>query len=158
MNSQHHSNARYINQANVPEKPEPNYCFGIKHYGGNVIYDASYFLESNSDSLCDEVVSVFHKSQCSVGFVSHLFGAELRVLNSKGGKPCGITFRVAPTSRLDANSHEPTSTLTQDFHTRLDNLLRTLVHARPHFIRCVKVLQVNLKLFLSKFFFSRLTT
>lgn len=30
------------------------------------------------------------------------------------------------------------STLTQDFHTRLDNLLRTLVHARPHFVRCIR--------------------
>lgn len=30
------------------------------------------------------------------------------------------------------------STLTQDFHTRLDNLLRTLVHARPHFVRCLR--------------------
>ena len=32
---------------------------------------------------------------------------------------------------------EPVSTLTQDFHTRLDNLLRTLVHAKPHFVRCI---------------------
>ena len=30
------------------------------------------------------------------------------------------------------------STLTQDFHTRLDNLLRTLVHAKPHFVRCIR--------------------
>jgi len=30
------------------------------------------------------------------------------------------------------------STLTQDFHFRLDNLLRTLVHAKPHFIRCIR--------------------
>ncbi|CAG0900551.1 unnamed protein product, partial [Darwinula stevensoni] len=36
------------------------------------------------------------------------------------------------------NGDEPVSTLTQDFHTRLDNLLRTLVHAKPHFIRCVR--------------------
>lgn len=36
------------------------------------------------------------------------------------------------------NGDEPVSTLTQDFHTRLDNLLRSLVHARPHFVRCVK--------------------
>ena len=36
------------------------------------------------------------------------------------------------------NGDEPISTLTQDFHTRLDNLLRTLVHARPHFVRCVR--------------------
>lgn len=39
-------------------------------------------------------------------------------------------------SRL--NGDEPISTLTQDFHTRLDNLLRTLVHARPHFVRCIR--------------------
>lgn len=36
------------------------------------------------------------------------------------------------------NGDEPVSTLTQDFHTRLDNLLRTLVHARPHFVRCLR--------------------
>lgn len=36
------------------------------------------------------------------------------------------------------NGNEPVSTLTQDFHTRLDNLLRSLVHARPHFVRCIK--------------------
>ena len=35
------------------------------------------------------------------------------------------------------NGDEPVSTLTQDFHTRLDNLLRTLVHAKPHFVRCI---------------------
>lgn len=39
-------------------------------------------------------------------------------------------------SRL--NGDEPISTLTQDFHTRLDNLLRTLVHARPYFVRCIR--------------------
>lgn len=36
------------------------------------------------------------------------------------------------------NGDEPVSTLTQDFHTRLDNLLRTLVHAKPHFVRCLR--------------------
>lgn len=36
------------------------------------------------------------------------------------------------------NGDEPVSTLTQDFHTRLDNLLRSLVHAKPHFVRCIK--------------------
>lgn len=36
------------------------------------------------------------------------------------------------------NGDVPISTLTQDFHTRLDNLLRTLVHARPHFVRCIR--------------------
>jgi dachs protein len=30
------------------------------------------------------------------------------------------------------------STLTQDFHTRIDNLLRTLIHVKPHFVRCIR--------------------
>lgn len=45
-------------------------------------------------------------------------------------------FRV--TINFSLNGDEPISTLTQDFHTRLDNLLRTLVHARPHFVRCIR--------------------
>lgn len=50
-----------------------------------------------------------------------------------------MSFRIAPTSHTDLlNGDEPVSTLTQDFHTRLDNLLRTLVHARPHFVRCIR--------------------
>ena len=45
--------------------------------------------------------------------------------------------RLAPRQLLNG-SDEPVSTLTQDFHTRLDNLLRTLVHAKPHFVRCIR--------------------
>ena len=56
----------------------------------------------------------------------------------------GALFRISPTSashpdhQLLNGSDEPVSTLTQDFHTRLDNLLRTLVHAKPHFVRCIR--------------------
>jgi dachs protein len=50
-----------------------------------------------------------------------------------------VTFRITPTSHSELlNGDEPVSTLTQDFHFRLDNLLRTLVHAKPHFIRCIR--------------------
>ncbi|EDW89595.1 uncharacterized protein LOC6528851 [Drosophila yakuba] len=53
--------------------------------------------------------------------------------------PKTLEFRISPTSHSDLlNGDEPASTLTQDFHTRLDNLLRTLVHARLHFVRCIR--------------------
>ena len=53
--------------------------------------------------------------------------------------PRGVSFRISPTSSSDLlNGDEPVSTLTQDFHTRLDNLLRTLVKSKPHFIRCIR--------------------
>ena len=87
----------------------------------------------------DDLVSIFHKESCSFGFVTHLFGTEIKALYSEDIVPRGITFRISPTSYSDLlNGDEPVSTLTQDFHTRLDNLLRTLVHAKPHFVRCIR--------------------
>jgi len=146
IKTQHQATSRYFEVTprtkDLPTDITPEQLskqFGIKHFVSDVIYDASHFLEANSDQLCDDIISVFHKSVCSFGFVSHLFGAELRLLNSKGVMPRGFKFRVAPTSHLDQNNSQPVSTLTQDFHNRLDNLLRTLVHARPHFVRCIKV-------------------
>lgn len=114
--------------------------FGICHFAGNVIYDAANFLGANKDVLSDDVVAVFHKSSCTFGFATHLFGVELKALYNHEVVPRGLSFRISPTAHTDLqNGNEPVSTLTQDFHTRLDNLLRTLVHARPHFIRCIKV-------------------
>lgn len=71
--------------------------------------------------------------------MTHLFGTEIKALYSEEIVPRGITFRISPTSYSELlNGDEPVSTLTQDFHTRLDNLLRTLVHAKPHFVRCIR--------------------
>ncbi|XP_037074350.1 myosin-I heavy chain-like [Pollicipes pollicipes] len=113
--------------------------FAVQHYAGKVAYSAADFLDTNRDCMPDDLVSVFHKQHCSFGFASHLFGTELKVLYSQEAVPRGVSFRISPTSNADLqNGDEPVSTLTQDFHTRLDNLLRTLVHAKPHFVRCVK--------------------
>ncbi|XP_070501515.1 unconventional myosin-Vb isoform X3 [Chironomus tepperi] len=113
--------------------------FIIRHFYGQVIYDASDFLDTNRDIISDDLVSVFYKHNCQFGFATHLFGAELRALYSHENVPRGTWFRIAPTSHTDLlNGDEPVSTLTQDFHTRLDNLLRTLVMSRPHFVRCIR--------------------
>lgn len=116
--------------------------FIIHHFSGQVIYDASDFLDTNRDIISDDLVSVFHKHNCQFGFATHLFGAELRALYSHENVPRGTWFRIAPTSHTDLLNDgerlEPVSTLTQDFHTRLDNLLRTLVMSRPHFVRCIR--------------------
>lgn len=146
INAQHCTSGRYF-EASSRSKSLPSHisseqlsrCFGVRHFVSDVVYDTSHFIEANSDKLCDDIISVFQKSICTFGFVSHLFGGELRLLLSKKVFPCGLKFRVAPTSNLDQNNSSPASTLTQDFHNRLDNLLRTLVHARPHFVRCLKV-------------------
>lgn len=113
--------------------------FSIRHFAGRVEYDATDFLDTNRDVVSDDLVSVFYKHTCNFGFATHLFGSELKALYAVENVPRGLSFRIAPTSHTDLlNGDEPVSTLTQDFHTRLDNLLRTLVHARPHFVRCIR--------------------
>ena len=113
--------------------------FGIQHFAGRVTYDASDFIDTNKDVVPDDIISVFHKHSCNFGFATHLFGSELKALYAHETVPRGVYFRISPTWHTDlVNGDEPVSSLTQDFHTRLDNLLRTLVHARPHFVRCVR--------------------
>ncbi|XP_054159659.1 uncharacterized protein LOC128957868 [Oppia nitens] len=145
IKAQHLSNSRYFevpinrDKSTADQLQQMSRQFGIRHYAGNVTYNTINFLESNSDRLSDDVISIFHKSLCTFGFVSHLFGVELKLLYNKETVPRGLNFRIAPTAHVDIqNGFNPVTTLTQDFHTRLDNLLRTLVHARPHFIRCIK--------------------
>lgn len=109
--------------------------FAVRHYAGEVAYDAAEFLDANRDAVPDELLAAFDTRTCEFGFATHLFGAELKALAAHGG-PAGAAFRASPTAA--ALEAAPSSTLTQDFHTRLDNLLRTLVHARPHFVRCLR--------------------
>ncbi|XP_076752270.1 unconventional myosin-IXb-like dachs isoform X2 [Xylocopa sonorina] len=138
----------YVAKVKVQHKQNPRLfeprtvdcrSFGIQHFAGRVTYDASDFLDTNKDVVPDDLVAVFYKHTCSFGFATHLFGSELKALYASDTVPRGVSFRISPTSHTDLlNGDEPISTLTQDFHTRLDNLLRTLVHARPHFVRCIR--------------------
>ncbi|GIY51471.1 myosin-51 [Caerostris extrusa] len=132
--AQHHNSPRFYEQKNADSR-----IFGIRHFAGRVPYDTTNFLDTNRDVVPDDIVCVFHKTICNFGFATHLFGSELKALYSQETVPRGVSFRISPTAHSDLlNGDEPVSTLTQDFHSRLDNLLRTLVHAKPHFIRCIK--------------------
>eukprot|EP00095_Tigriopus_kingsejongensis_P002709 maker-scaffold809_size94238-snap-gene-0.26 protein:Tk02709 transcript:maker-scaffold809_size94238-snap-gene-0.26-mRNA-1 annotation:"myosin-i heavy chain" len=142
----------YVQKVKVQHKDnqklfQPKHCdinrtFGIIHYTGQVVYDTSDFLDTNRDVIPDDLVSIFSRGSCNFGFATHLFGNEIKAMCSQGGgeiAPRGVSFRISPTSHPELlNGDEPVSTLTQDFHTRLDNLLRTLVHAKPHFVRCLR--------------------
>ncbi|XP_055682418.1 unconventional myosin-IXb isoform X2 [Lutzomyia longipalpis] len=133
---QHRNSTRLETKVSEPHDPR---TFAIRHFAGRVEYDASDFLDTNRDVVPDDLVAVFYKHTCNFGFATHLFGSELKALYAVDNVPRGLSFRIAPTSHTDLlNGDEPVSTLTQDFHTRLDNLLRTLVHARPHFVRCIR--------------------
>lgn len=117
VKTQHRNNPRLFEPKSVDQK-----CFGIQHFSGRVVYDASDFLgtydgartrcdrvltkyvvfpETNKDVVPDDLVSVFFKQSCSFGFASHLFGSELKALNNAEPIPRGVKFRISPTSYSD---------------------------------------------------------
>ncbi|KAK3104216.1 hypothetical protein FSP39_025375, partial [Pinctada imbricata] len=118
--------------------PKAEVIFGIRHFAGRVIYDASDFMHSNMDVIPDDIVAVFSKQNCNFGFVSHLFSQELKQIDSGNSSgPKGLKHRVLPNS-YENSSDDHHSTLSLDFQHKLDKLLKILLHAKPQFILCLK--------------------
>lgn len=53
--------------------------FAVRHYAGEVVYDAAEFLDANRDTVPDDLLAAFDTRSCEFGFATHLFGAELKV-------------------------------------------------------------------------------
>ena len=63
----------------------------------NQIFERLYYLNStldtNRDTIPDDLICVFAKENCNFGFASHLFGNEIRSLGNGESHPRGATFR-----------------------------------------------------------------
>ncbi|GAB6025930.1 Myosin 10A, isoform D, variant 3 [Chamberlinius hualienensis] len=108
--------------------------FSIRHFAGNVVYDATDFIDTNNDTFPDDVVTVFDKKYCTFEFASCLFSNEVNTLSRN--VPRGKVFRITTTDEGDPLL--PT-TFTNDFQKRLGHLVKTLTHTKPHFIRCLRI-------------------
>ncbi|XP_048762789.2 unconventional myosin-VIIa-like isoform X2 [Ostrea edulis] len=118
--------------------PKTDTIFGIRHFAGRVVYDTNNFLQNNRDILADDVVAVFSKQNCNFGFVSHLFTQENKQhAGDLSSGPQGLKHRILPNSS-DFKLNGARGTLSSDFQTKLDNLLKTMMHAKPHFVLCLK--------------------
>ncbi|XP_022108413.1 unconventional myosin-IXb-like isoform X2 [Acanthaster planci] len=142
--SDNHTLVQSINrtqQSNSVFQAEPDNedMFTIKHFAGDVTYTANDFLEANHDVINDDVISIFQKHTCNFGFAGYLFAPELKAL--QGTSPKGFMFRISPSpppSENSGKSEELASSLSQDFHVRLESLMKTLHQANPHFVRCIR--------------------
>ncbi|XP_022697034.1 myosin-IIIb-like isoform X1 [Varroa jacobsoni] len=138
-----HKNNPIFFRPSTPHEAMSTTKFVVRHYVGNVTYDAAEFLDCNRDEIVDDLLCLFHKNSCTFPFVSNLFGAEMKILYSHNNMASGAKFRICSPSpsawtNFDENRAEPISTITQDFLTRVDKLWRKLISAKPHFIRCIK--------------------
>mmetsp|Transcript_26235 Transcript_26235/g.38878 ORF Transcript_26235/g.38878 Transcript_26235/m.38878 type:complete len:1321 (+) Transcript_26235:88-4050(+) len=88
--------------------------FGIRHYAGDVCYNAMYFIEKNTDALYEDVMKVMRSSRSP--FIAELF-ADRRSGEEKSKRP---------------------PTIGVQFRKHLGDLVSTLRNCKPHYVRCIK--------------------
>ena len=80
ISSMTNTNAYFRGHPRLAEARPPHpRRFAVRHYAGEVSYDAADFLEANRDAVPDDLLAAFDNRTCEFGFATHLFGAELKV-------------------------------------------------------------------------------
>ncbi|XP_018413451.1 PREDICTED: myosin-IIIa, partial [Nanorana parkeri] len=126
--------------------------FGIHHYAGKVLYNASGFLEKNRDTLPADIVLLLRSSENNL----------IRILVTNPLTKTGNLAHTKTKSRMNSqswsngktssrsegdqgDSHHPrettnmkTQTVASYFRYSLMDLLSKMVAGQPHFVRCIK--------------------
>ncbi|CAH0700789.1 unnamed protein product [Spodoptera exigua] len=110
LNSNHSNKSCYITA-----KSSREYKFGIRHFAGDVSYTVQGFLDKNRDLLTADVKEMMLDS--SNEFLKNLFLTEYSPTQSGSRK---------------------TVSLSHQFKTSLDSLMKTLYACHPFFVRCIK--------------------
>ncbi|XP_075861509.1 myosin-IIIb [Microcebus murinus] len=142
-------------------------CFGIQHYAGKVLYDASGVLEKNRDTLPADIVIVLRTSENKL--LQQLFSIPLTKTGNLSYTKTKSTLRSQKTMTVTASfsalgvlalyqsfsfiqpgypsdvirhPEETTSmkrqTMASYFRYSLMDLLSKMVVGQPHFVRCIK--------------------
>ncbi|XP_019828682.2 myosin-IIIa isoform X1 [Bos indicus] len=127
--------------------------FGIHHYAGKVIYNASGFLAKNRDTLPTDIVLLLRSSENSViqqlvthpltrtGNLPHSQTKNIINYQMKTSEK-SINLTKGETGEATRHARETTNMKTQTvasyFRYSLMDLLSKMVVGQPHFIRCIK--------------------
>jgi myosin X len=95
--------------------------FGIVHYAGTVMYEATDLVEKNRDTFRDDLLQVLNDSQAD--FILDLFEDE-------GGE--------ADAGKGGRSTSKKKKTLCVQFKDSLTSLMKMLGASNPYFVRCVK--------------------
>jgi myosin-5 len=123
----------------IVEKSFQDYEFGVKHYAGCVVYDATNFVTKNTDSLPVDLVECAR--QCTNEIISkHLDNDSIMNVDSpsSAGKkkaPPGKNPRAPPKR---STSSLVQSTVWSKFRNQLTVLMTNLGQTRTRYIRCIK--------------------
>uniref|UniRef100_A0A8C2EVY3 non-specific serine/threonine protein kinase n=1 Tax=Cyprinus carpio TaxID=7962 RepID=A0A8C2EVY3_CYPCA len=119
--------------------------FGIHHYAGKVIYNASGFLAKNRDALPADIVLLLRSSENELicKLVTHPLTKTGNLAHTKG-KAAGSARMGTQQSQRDTTHHPrettnmKTQTVASYFRYSLMDLLSKMVAGQPHFVRCIK--------------------
>lgn len=98
--------------------------FGVKHFAGEVVYNASGFLEKNKDAL-------------SPTLLAELEAGNIEFLKEAASEPV-VKPEPPPETKGRGAKKGNKLTLSAKFKLDLDSLMVNLRTTNPHFIRCVK--------------------
>lgn len=115
------------------EKSFQNYEFGVKHYAGDVVYDANSFVTKNMDTLPSDLLDCAYKS------TNHIVSKELNneaMMNSL--KPTPRKSPKAKAALKRASSSLIAATVWTKFRSQLTLLMTSLGETRSRYIRCIK--------------------
>ncbi|XP_025786044.1 myosin-IIIa [Puma concolor] len=127
--------------------------FGIHHYAGKVLYNASGFLAKNRDTLPTDIVLLLRSSENSVirQLVSHPLTKTGNLPHSKTKNIINYQMRTSEktinltkdeTGEATRHAIETTNMKTQTvasyFRYSLMDLLSKMMVGQPHFVRCIK--------------------
>lgn len=146
-NAAHESNERYVS---FPKKSK-TYVFGIKHHSETVKYDASDFIEKNSEQISSDFVTLFKggpETRSSKNFfVAALFSEKVISLkrnpqNSKSIISAAQTNapRRRPAlkkSRKSSEEEDDQSTFSSHFRDSLQDALQAMSESEVSFVYCI---------------------
>ena len=88
--------------------------FTVKHFAGDVTYNATSFMDKNKDALADSLLNLLQSS------------------------PISLLLAGEETSSAGSKKTDSRLTLAAKFKNDLDSLMSSLRQTSPHFIRCIK--------------------
>ncbi|NXQ64151.1 MYO3A protein, partial [Anthoscopus minutus] len=127
--------------------------FGIYHYAGKVLYNASGFLAKNRDTLPADIVLLLRSSENNLTrqLVTHPLTKTGNLAHTKSKTT--ISYQMWTTQKSISHTkneagdtgHHPrettsmkTQTVASYFRYSLMDLLSKMVVGQPHFVRCIK--------------------
>ncbi|CEG45326.1 myosin 29 [Plasmopara halstedii] len=135
------------NKFYVHPKMDADLHFGIKHYAGEVIYDASGFNDKNNEMMNDDMKELIRQSKSD--WLREIFDLNMRSIEAiPGNKQVQHTISRRPTEvKKNALGNKSRNirevSVSAQFRYQLQELMNKISLANPRYVRCIKPNEVK---------------